>query len=214
MFLYKRGAKVLFTYATTDLQLSWIYLKLRGSVPIGILAVAWESSTTGASQGPSVTTECECKTFSLTGCWVCTSAEHRLMSMGLLWFHPALLLRLHFPSFPEQKGRSRLELQRYTQTQTLFFPVLPVSPTLRTIQKAYKRFLFSDLLGWLFLACLNGSSSLTMNIQKTHPSPCCRRVKLWERRNAGIEGPVKNKYNHAREEGNSVGWRGTVQGWD
>lgn len=56
MFLYKWGAKVLFTYATSDRQLSWIYLKLRESVLVGISAVAWESSTTGASQRPSVTT--------------------------------------------------------------------------------------------------------------------------------------------------------------
>lgn len=173
---------------------------------MGISAVAWES-TTGVSQGPSVTTECqcECETFSPAGCWVCTSTEHRLMSMGLLWFHPALLLRLHFPSFPEQQGRSRLALQRFphTHTQTHFFsPVLPVSPTMTAIHKAYEAFLFSDLLGWLFLACLNGSASLTANIQKTHLSLFCRSVKLWERRNAGIKGAVK-KYTHARREGNS-----------
>lgn len=132
-FQYKWGAKMLFTYATSHPQFSWIYLKLGGSVPIGILAVAWESSTTAVRAGPSVTTarQCEGETFPLTGCWcwVCTSAECRLMSMGLLWFHPALLLRLQFPSFPEQQGRSRLELQRFphthTQTNTFFFFKFP-----------------------------------------------------------------------------------------
>lgn len=39
-FQYKWGAKVLFTYATSHPQFSWICLKLGGSVPIGILAVA------------------------------------------------------------------------------------------------------------------------------------------------------------------------------
>lgn len=172
MFLYKWGAKALFSYAGSGLQPSWIYWKLRGSVLMGILTGAWESSATGVSQGPSATTEhqYECEMFSLTGCWVCTSVECRRMSMGLLWFHPALLLRLQFPSFPEQQGRSRLELQRFPHTHTntvVFFAVLPVSPTMRAIHKAYEGFLFSDLLGWLFLACLNGSASLTMNIQKT-----------------------------------------------
>lgn len=75
----------------------------------------------------------------------------------------------------------------HTQTSTVFFPVLPVSPTMRAIHKAYEGFLFSDLLGWLFFACLNGSAGLTMNKQKTHLSLWCRRVKLWERRNQ-VEG--------------------------
>lgn len=85
---------------------------------------------------------------------------------------------------------------------------------MRGIHKAHEGFLFSDLLGWLFLACLNGSARLAMNIEKTRLSLRCRRVKLWERRNAIIEGPVKNKYIHARGDGNSVGWGATVQGWD
>lgn len=80
--LQKWGAKALFTSTTSDLQLSWISLKLRGRLLIGISAATRESNTSGVSQGPSVSAEV--RAVSLPGCWVCMPAECRLMSMGPL----------------------------------------------------------------------------------------------------------------------------------
>lgn len=56
--LYKWGAEVLFTQATSDPQLAWICLELRGSVLMGISAVAGESSTTGGCQGVPQSGQC------------------------------------------------------------------------------------------------------------------------------------------------------------